>query len=192
MRRRCSVAAMVTLMVFSVRTVHAQGALLNETTWYDVLSGTGSGTSHGPLRAIILWRGEAGWRQPAGAARTRADSVFRWGRLRAEEAGTYFFGSGVAYGVIAHDRNAVTIEGRSFDIAREDSALVVMVAVPAGDQPRVVSSARIARSALPTEFWGRTWFNGDTTFFLHPSLEKQNALMRAALESSPVVRAFLQ
>src|SRR5579863_1477007 len=89
------------------------GGMLNDRVQYQVIVGPRIGSQHAPLRAIILWRGEPGWSQTHNPAeRAHSDSIFRWARLHAEEAGKSFFGSGLYYGLADIGNTAVTIEGQ--------------------------------------------------------------------------------
>src|SRR5262249_26109316 len=147
-------------------------------------TGTGEGSRHGPLLAVILWRGAPGWEEVRDADRSRIDSVLRWAQLRASEAHLSLFGSGQAYGLLADDYRDVIIEGQHFPLKASDSALVVMVTLPPNDRPRGVTTARIQVTSLPEAFWTRSWMSGDTTFFVRPSYPRDAAMLRQALVTS--------
>jgi hypothetical protein len=67
------------------------GGLLDPLTEYYTITGTGENNQHGPLLAIVFWRGALAWNQAhTPAERARSDSIFRWTRLRAASCG---FGS---------------------------------------------------------------------------------------------------
>jgi len=170
------------------RPLAAQGGELNDTTEYAMITGTWVNDQHGPLQAIVLWRGPAGWRQPGGAARERADSVFRVEHLRANEAGQSFFGTGMAYGLLDRRTRAVIVEGQRFSLDRTDSALVIMVAIPTGDRRRGVTIARIAAAAVPADSWPRASPSGDVRL---PST-RDVQLLRNALAQVPAIDAFLR
>ena len=147
---------------------------------------------HGPLLAIVLWRGALGWNRPnSPGERARSDSIYRWTRLHAEEAGQSFFGSGLWYGLVDEDKRAVTVEGKRFPLSPGDSSLVIMVTVTPNDLPQIVSSASIS-SQLPSDFWVKQWQSGDTTFFVHANFQRQQAMLRASLTQSPIVAEFLR
>jgi hypothetical protein len=171
---------------------NAQGGQLDERTRYGVVTGTGQSGRHGPLLAVVLWRGAPGWDDAGQAERVRADSVFRWAQLRASEANLSFFGTGLAYGLVARDYREVIVEGRRFPLGAGDSALVVMVTIPANGVARVVTSARIRAAAVPDAFWPRSWQSGDTTFMVHPRYPRDADLLRTALLESPAVAAYLR
>jgi len=170
----------------------AQGGRLDERTEYAVITGAGSYNHHGPLLAIVLWRGEPGWLDAGGPQHRWADSVFRYARRDAEDRNLSFFGSGYAYGLLSADRRELTIEARTFDIVRSDSALVIMVTVPPLGLARMVATARIAADAVPEAFWTKTWQSGDTTFFVHPSYPRDVDMLRQALGTSVSVHDFLR
>ena len=90
--------------------------------------------------------------------------MFRLENLRAREAGQSFFGMGMAYGILDRHAAAVTVEGQRFPLDRTDSALVIMVAIPASDRPRAVTTARIAVGAFPEDLWPKTSPSGDVCF----------------------------
>ncbi len=163
----------------------AQSGELNDSTEYATILGTWVNNHHGPLKAIVLWRGPRRWRQPEGAAKGRADSVFRLENLRARQAGRSFFGTGMAYGILDPHAAAVTVEGQRFPLDRTDSALVIMVAIPASDRPRAVTTARIAVGAVPEDFWPETSPSGDVRF-------GSSELLRNALTRVPAIGVFLR
>jgi hypothetical protein len=167
------------------RPLVGQSGELNDSTEYAVILGTWVNNHPGPLRAVVLWRGPRGWRQPEGAAKERADSVFRLENLRARQAGRSFFGIGMAYGILDPHVAAVTVEGQRFPLDRTDSALVIMVAIPASDKPRAVTTARIAVGAVPDDFWPGTAPTGDVLF-------GSSELLRNALTRVPAIGAFLR
>jgi hypothetical protein len=172
--------------------LRGQSGILDERTQFVVLTGPSIDHQHGPLRAIVLWRGPEGWNHSRNQAeRARVDSVYRWARLHADEAGLSFFGSGLFYGLAEPGNQAVTIEGRRFALRTADSALVIMVDVPPGGLSRMVRTAYVA-AELPPAFWTKTWDSGDTTFFVHPDVNRQAFLLLEALGRSPVVAAFLR
>ena len=174
------------------RNVRGQSSgLLDSRTEYAVITGPGNNNQHGPLLAIVLWRGEAGWNESRSPVeRARSDSICRWTRFRAEENRQSFFGNGLRYGLMDQDQRAVTIEGKRFPLSAGDSALVIMVTVAPANLPRSVASATIA-STMPAGFWNKIWQSGDTTFFVNNFGRQQEAL-REALERSPAVAAFLR
>jgi hypothetical protein len=168
------------------------GGQLDERTEYQVIQGPGVGTNHGPLLAIVLWRGETGWLGGSEPQRRSADSIYRFVRRDAENRGLLFFGSGYAYGLLSEDGRQLIVESRPFDIARTDSALVVMVAVPAFGLPRIVTTSRISADAVPEAFWTKMWHSGDTTFMVHPQHTRLVEMLKRALDTSPAARAFLR
>jgi hypothetical protein len=178
------IAAFVFIVALG-RPLAAQSGELNDSTEYAMVLGTWVDNNHGPLKAIVLWRGPRGWRQPGGAAKERADSVFRLENLRAREAGRSFFGMGMAYGILDRHAAAVTVEGQRFSLDRTDSALVIMVAIPASDQPRAITTARIATGAFPEDLWPKASPSGDVHF---PSPQ----LLRNVLAQVPAIGVFLR
>jgi hypothetical protein len=170
----------------------AQAGRLDDRTEYTVVTGAGMGNQHGPLQAVVLWRGQPGWLDGDGPERRWADSVYRYERRNAEDRHLSFFGSGFAYGLLSDDKRQLTVEGHAFDIARTDSALVVMVTVPAFGLPRMVTTTRLAANAVPEAFWPKTWQSGDTSFFVHPRYPRDVAMLRQALETSPVILDYLR
>lgn len=170
----------------------AQGGRLDDRTEYTVITGTGTGNHHGPLQAVVLWRGEPGWLDGNGPERRWADSVYRYARRDAEDRHLSFFGSGFAYGLLSDDHRQLTVEGHTFDIGRTDSALVVMVAVPAFGLARMVTTTRLSPNAVPEAFWPKTWQSGDTSFFVHPQYPRDVAMLRQALTTSPVILDYLR
>jgi hypothetical protein len=180
-----SAIAAFALTVALGRPLAAQSGELNDSTEYAMILGTWVNNHHGPFKAIVLWRGPRGWRQPGGAAKERADSVFRLEHLRTREAGQSFFGMGMAYGILDPHAAAVTVEGQRFPLNRTDSALVIMVAIPAGDKPRAVTTARIAVGAVPDDFWPRASPSGGVRF-------GSTELLRHALTRVPAIGVFLR
>jgi hypothetical protein len=181
------------LAVCAPVVVTAQLGRIDDRTEYAVLQGTGAmGSKHGPLVAIVLWRGDDKWPDGSEAQRRYTDSVYRDARRDAEDRGWSFFGSGYAYGLHSEDRRQLSVEGRTFEIVRTDSALVVMVSIAAFGLPRAVTTARIAADAVPEAFWPRTWSSGDTTFFVHPRYPRDVEMLRRALVTSTVVHDFLR
>ena len=170
----------------------AQGGRLDDRTEFTVITGTGMGSHHGPLQAVVLWRGEPGWMDGNGPERRRADSVYRFARRDAEDRHLSFFGSGFAYGLLSDDHQQLIVEGHTFDIGRTDSALVVMVAVPAFGRARMVTTARLSPDAVPEAFWPKMWQSGDTSFFVGPQYPRDVAMLRQALTTSLVVRDYLR
>lgn len=164
----------------------AQGGELNDSTEYAMITGTWVNNKHGPLQAIVLWRGPRGWRHPGGAATERADSVFRVEDLRAKQAGKSFFGTGIAFGVLDRRAGAVFVEGQRFSLDRSDSALVIMVAIPPAGKPRGVTTARIAAGAIPEGFWPRVSPSGDV------QLQRDVQSLHSALAQVPAIGAFLR
>lgn len=166
--------------------------MLDERTEYVILTGPSRGNDPGPLEAVILWRGEPGWSRVRDAAERRvADSVFRWTRLRAEEAGNSFVGSGINYAILARDGRSVVVEGAQFDLTRSDSAIVIMVTVPPRGQPRTTATA-FMRPELPPDYLQKTWTSGDTIFRIVPDYRRQHAALIEALSRYPAVAAFLR
>jgi hypothetical protein len=170
----------------------AQVGQLDERTQYAVLTGPGMDNAHGTLQAIVLWRGSPGWDQLRGAARTRADSAFRWSRLRADERGGFVFGTSAAFGTLSRDADTLAIGAHTYAVGRRDSALVVMVAVQGEAEDWVVTAVRVRRDLLPEEYWTRIWHSGDTTFIVQPRTPRSHEMLRAALHSVPEVAAFLR
>ena len=176
----------------AAQSLPAQSGALDDQTEYAVITGAGIGDQHGPLLAIVLWRGAPGWASahtPTESA--RIDSIYRWTRLHADEQRLNFFGSGSHYGLIDEGHRRVTLEGTSFSLAPSDSALVIMVAIQSSGGPRTITTARLS-TRLPEDYWTRMWSSGDTTFIVRPRLDRLNAMLLTALRSSPAVAAFLR
>jgi hypothetical protein len=189
--RRLTVLGASLLLAVSGNVRAQSSGNLDSRTNYAVITGPGSNGQHGPLLAIVLWRGEPGWNESRSPVeRARIDSIFRWARLHAEENRQSFFGSGLAYGLVDQDQRAITIEGTRFALSPGDSALVIMVNVGPDNLPRSVASVAIA-STLPVDFWTKSWQSGDTTFFVN-NFRRQQAILRDVLEGSPTVAAFLR
>lgn len=189
-RRVALLSACISITMSSI-ALGQGGGVLDSRTQYEIVLGAGHNNQHGPLLAVVLWRGEEGWNQPHTAGeRARSDSIFRWTRLHAEESRQSFFGSGLWYGLLDQDNRAVTIEGKHLALSAGDSALVVMVTVSPNNLPRSVDTVSVALE-LPSEFWTKQWQSGDTTFFVHPDFRRQQAMLRAGLTRSAVVAAFL-
>jgi hypothetical protein len=170
----------------------AQQGRLDDRTEFAVLTGPSTGNHHGPLQTIVLWRGVPGWMDGNGPERRRADSVYRFAQRDAEDRHLSFFGSGYAYGLISDDHRQLTVEGHTFDIARTDSALVVMVTVPALGLARMVTTARLSPDAVPEGYWPKMWQSGDTSFYVRPRYPRDVAMLRQALATSPAVRDYLR
>jgi hypothetical protein len=180
------------LLACTVDPLDAQVGQLDERTQYAVLTGPGMDNAHGALRAIVLWRGSPGWVQLRYSERTRADSAFRWSRLRADERGASVFGSSVAFGTLSSGGDTLAIGAHTYSIARHDSALVVMVTVQGEVEDWMVTALRVRRDLLPEEYWTRMWISGDTTFLVRPRTPRSHEMLRAALQSVPEVAAFLR
>ena len=170
----------------------AQGGRLDDRTEFTVITGASMGNQHGPLKAVVLWRGQPGWLDGSGPERRWADSAYRYARRDAEDRHLSFFGSGFAYGLLSDDQRQLIVEGHAFEIGRTDSALVVMVTVPAFGLPRAVATARLSTNAVPEAYWPKTWQSGDTSFFVHPRYPRDVAMLRQALATSPVVLDYLR
>jgi hypothetical protein len=179
--------------LFATPTIgYGQGGVLDARTDYQTITGTWENNQHGPLLAIVLWRGPLGWNQlRTPAERARCDSVFRSMHLRAAATGQSFFGTGLAYGLLERGQRAVTVEGSRFALAPGDSALVIMVDVSANSLPRVVTTASIS-AELPSDFWPKQRQSGDTTLSIQPDFHRQQVMLRDALVRSAAVAAFLR
>jgi len=190
MRSACLL--LIAIATASARTVIAQVGMLDDRTEYAVVTGAGVGSEHGPLLAIVLWRGEPGWMHDQAAPdRARTDSIYRYTRFRAEAADLSFFGNGKAYGLIDREYRRLTVEGKEFPLAASDSALVVLVSIPSGQRPRVVTTAHIS-ATLPAEFWPKSWQHGDTTFSVRPRFDRLNTMLVDALRRSPTIADYLR
>jgi len=192
-RLRCTLLSLAGFTVLA-GNAEAQIGRLDERTRYSVVTGVGQGSEHGPLLAVVLWRGAPGWEHVPPADRARVDSVYRWAQLRADEANRSFFGNGLAYGLMDRAYRELIVEGRHFPLTPGDSALVVMVTVGpnANALPRLVTAARIRVAALPDAFWPKSWRSGDTTFLVRPTYPRDVEMLRKALLESPAVAAYLR
>jgi hypothetical protein len=154
-------------------------------------SGSGTTEQH-RLTAVVLWRGQPGWRHRAASA-DAAHRAYRVAVRAAEDAGRQFLGGqsgGVVYSA-AFDDDSVYVLGRGYSLPRGDSALVIMVdrIDSVGGDPSAVGTAQIA-ARLPAEFWSKQWRSGDTLFIILP--HEPERILLETLRRSPQLREFLE
>lgn len=192
MRLRMRTFVLLTLVIAAPRTMLAQVGSFDDRTEYAVVTGQSHDLEHGPLLAVVLWRGEPGWMKTgSGEAHSEITHVDGRSPLPAERVSMSFSASGNVHGVVDRNYSRLTIEGREFALAPSDSALVVMVAVPSRGRARVVSTARMS-ATLPPEYWPKSWRHGDTTFMVRPQFARMHDMLLGALRQSPAVAAFLR
>jgi hypothetical protein len=153
-------------------------------------SGAGTTEQHW-LTALVLWRGQEGWRDRAVSSEA-ANRAYRMAERAAEDAGRHFVGGqsgGVVYSA-AFDDDSLYVLGRGYPLPRGDSAFAIMVdrIDGVGGDPSIVATANIT-ARLPAEFWTRHWMSGDTLFTILPR-EPQRFLLDA-LRRSPRLGQFL-
>ena len=191
MRLKC-VALAVAMLASAPRAMLPQVGTLDERTQFAVVTGQGNSTTHGPLLAIVLWRGEPRWMNSDHVIDlVHPDSAFRNARRRADDADLSLFGNGKAYALTDREYHRLIVEGKEFILAPSDSTLVVMVSIPREQGPRSVTTARIS-SKLPSDYWGKTWFHGDTTFTVRAHFDRMQSMLLEALRRSPTVANFLR
>ena len=191
MIRTLLIAAILLVMVRPTSLLAQVGQLDDRTEFVMITDKSADGVREF-LQAIVVWRGEPGWNAPRSRVeRARLDSIFRWENLRASESGRWFVGSAAAHILVDRDGRSIIVEGQRFERSRRDSALVIMVTVPAGGQPRILSTAVIA-AELPNEFWPKQWQSGDTTFSVRVPYDRFRSMLLDALQRSPAVAAFLR
>lgn len=154
-------------------------------------SGSGATEQHW-LVALVLWRGQAGWRARAGATEATRHA-YRIAARAAEDAGRHFVGghSGGFVYAAAYDHDSLYVLGRSYLLPRRDSALVVMVdRVDSVDgNPAVVGTANVEAQVAP-EFWIKQWASGDTLFIVRP--HQPERILLEALRRAPRLGQFLE
>ena len=153
-------------------------------------SGAGTTEQHW-LTAVVLWRGQPGWRDRIVSSEA-AHRPYRLAARAAEDAGRQFVGGqsgGVVYSA-AFDDDSLYVLGRSYPLPHGDSALVIMVdrIDSVGGDPSILATANITAS-LPAEFWTRQWRSGDTLFTILP--REPQRLLLDALRRSPRLGQFL-
>lgn len=154
------------------------------------------------VRAVVLWRIPS----PPGndmrdTARFRARTVrYTDVQRAAEDSGRTLVGTDGAevrapatmtWGFGRRTRDTLFVLGQRFELPQRDSALVIMIDVPAVETNRpaqLVASVWIP-AALDPAYWPKHWISGDTSFTIRPRWD--NRILHDSLMKSLPVRAFL-
>lgn len=151
------------------------------------------------LRAVVLFRGQAGWKHSYGDSASRAAGQARWATASRESTRARRMGGGsiTAGGVVLwvetdYERRRLWAEGQSFDLPERDSALVVLVdRIDRAGGPPIIAGTTYVPSEVSSRLWARVWRSGDTTYHVGPP-DQGAAILGSLLRSSPFVRAFLE
>jgi hypothetical protein len=142
------------------------------------------------LVALVLWRGQEGWRDRATASDIHR--AYRAAMRAAEDADRRFMGGqegGIVFAA-AFDEDSLYVLDHSYALPRGDSALVVMVdrIDSIGGIPAVIATAAI-HARLGAEFWTKQWSSGDTLVVIHS--RQRGRILLEALQASSALRQFV-
>ncbi len=153
------------------------------------------------LRAVVLARSDTGARRPQSPTMQDQQAMIglieaqMTARMAAQRLGRIpLGGSGdprdpdLGYEV-SQGMDTIFIADQAFPLPRRDSALVILVDRHDRQRAPTVVGTVMIRAALPSDFWTKTWSNGDTTFIVSP--KRDNTYLRDALTAVPAIRAFL-
>lgn len=150
------------------------------------------------MRFVVLWRGQPGWQMShmTPEQRAEADRIGREAMAAATLANRSLMGSpggAVPYWAeLDRDNNKLFVLGNQYTIPERDSTLVILVdhVDHVGGDPAIVAAAMLD-GRMSSDFAGKTWVSGDTTFTIRPSKSQLDVFLET-LRKDPAVAAFVQ